>query len=182
MMRRFFVFLVTIVMAGSIGAASAQGVPEQPIGSNPVGEPVVIYNSLGEEAAQITVIEVIDPFEDWAEYYDPQVGERYVVVSVQVENTGDRPFEFGTFDFSILDSVGRLHNYGFFVRSDASTVQLPDLEDASMLPGETVTGALNYTVPADAELVQVIYLYYADQQHLYLLADLRSITAATAGT
>lgn len=181
-MRRFVVFLIAIVMAGSISAASAQGVPAQPVGTTPVGEPVVIYNSLGEESAQITVMDVIDPFEDWAEYYDPQVGERYVVVSVQVENTGERPFEFGTFDFSVLDSVGRLHNYGFFVRSDASTVQLPDLEDASMLPGETVMGALNYTVPTDAELVQVVYLYYADQQHLYLLADLRGNAAATPGT
>lgn len=178
-MRRIWLAFALLVLSSGMSGVAAQPVPT-PVGMNPVGQPLPIYNAEGVESAQITVTEVIDPFEDWAEYYDPQVTERYVVVTLQIENTGERPFEFQPYDFTLLDSVGRLHTGGFPFRSPAAVAAVPDLAEASMLPGETVTGALNFTVPADALLAQVVFMFYAEGQHLYLLADLTGGASALA--
>src|SRR5665811_766101 len=63
----------------------AQAGTPAPVGSTQVGEPVTIYNADGIAAAQVTVAEVIDPFEDWEQYLAPQVGQRYVVVTLRIE-------------------------------------------------------------------------------------------------
>ncbi len=173
------VVLVFSLLFSSVGMVVAQGPSSSPVGANPVGEPAVIYASDGTEAAQVTVTDAIDPFEEWEEYYDPQVGERYVVVALEIENTGDRPFAFEPYEFQLLDSVGRLGAGYFSYRNAASIVAIPDLEAASMLPGETVVGALNFTVPVDTELSQLVYMFYGEVQHLYLIADLSTGSVAT---
>ncbi len=185
-MRRVMVFLAVFSLCSLIGTVAAQGVPTPPGGVNPGGQPtatvaapgvpmppggqpMVIYTSEGAEAAQVTVTEVTDPFEDWELYYDPQVGERYVVITVQVENTGERPFDFDPYSFQLLDSMGRLSTGSFAFRSAAATAAMPNLEAASMLPGESVIGALHFAVPADAQLAQLIYTLYGEVQQLYLV-------------
>lgn len=181
-MRRSTVILVACLLIASFGMVAGQGAPSQPVGMNPVGQPMPIYNFEGAEVARVTVTEVIDPFEDWAEYYDPAVDERYVVVATQIENTGERPFEFATFDFQLLDSLGRLYSGGYFERSPESLVALPELEVASMLPGETAVGGLKFTIPVDSQLTQLVYTFYGDGgQQLYLVADLTGAAVATPG-
>ena len=148
------------------------------VGSNKVGKPVTIYNADGQEAAEITVTEVIDPFEDWSDYGEPQQDERYVIATIKIEVTGKRPFEFVVYNFFVLDSFGHLFSLGYVSRSDSSTVEKPDLEDGNLLPGEEVTGAIAFRVPVDAELTQVVYTGYNEVQQLYLLADLTVIKDA----
>lgn len=178
-LRWLALFLALVVSAGTPAALAAQGTPPATDGGAAVSQPVTIYNGQGVEAAQIAVTEVTDPFEDWAEFLAPQVGERYVVVTVQITNTGERPFQFEPFDFYLRDSVGRLYTGGIPFRSPQSVAQIPDLAGASMLPGETITGALTYTIPADAVVAQVIYMgtltepLLTSYQHLFILADLR---------
>lgn len=166
-------FVVTVLLVMPVGAI-AQDAPTPPAGTTTVGQPVTIYSSDGIESAQVTIIDVVDPFEEWGEYYAPQIDERYAVVTVQIENSGERPFSFAPYDFQVLDTFGRLYSgFGYF-RSEAAVAAMPDLEETSMLPGEAVTGALSYTVPVDAEVAQLVYMFFGDQQqHLYLLADLR---------
>lgn len=161
-----------VTALGIESSSSAQEDKTTPIGTNPVGKPAIIYSSEGDEAAKITILEIVDPFEDYADYGEPQQGERYVLLSTKIENTGKRPYEFEPYNFSVLDSLGRLYTLGYVTRSDESTVENPDLEAASMLPKEEVRGALSYRVPEDAELVQSVYTFYGDVQQLYLLAEL----------
>lgn len=181
-MRRLTVSIAVLLLFGSLGIVTAQPAPPQPVGMNPIGQPMTIYNFQGVEIAQVTVTEVVDPFLDWADYFGPNVDERYVVLTVQIQNSGERPFEFSTFDFQLLDSLGRLHYGGWFERSPAAVVAVPDLEDMAMLPGEAVTGALSFNVPADAQLTQLVYMFYGDEgQQLYLVADLSGAAQATPG-
>lgn len=171
-MRRATLLVLILSLLSTVGMAAAQQTPTTPVGANPVGDPATVYASDGTEAAQVTVTDVTDPFEDWAEYYDPQVGERYIVVKIEIENTGERPFAFEPYEFQLLDSVGRLYSGFYSFRDAASVVETPDLEAASMLPGESIVGALNFTVPEDAGISQIVYMFYQDVQHLYLIADL----------
>lgn len=171
--------LIFLTLLGSLQLVAAQEAPIQSPGSVPIGEGVTIYNSAGEEAAHVTILEVTDPFEEWGEFYAPQVDERYVVATVQIDNTGERPFEFSETDFQVLDSIGRLH-WGFpYFRSEIAVAEMPDLEGTSMLPGETVTGALSFVIPNEAQLTQIVFMFYEEQQHLYLLADLAGETLGT---
>jgi hypothetical protein len=157
----------TIVIA--TGMAVAAQTSRYPIGGNPI----TVYSGTGAEAAQITVLSVADPFEEWADFYEPRRGERYIVVEIQAQATGERPFEFRSYDIGLLDTIGHIHKRGWFNRSPTSAAALPDLEDAVMLPGETITGAFSATVPTVADLAQVVYGGYADSvERLYLLADL----------
>src|SRR5688572_5935934 len=97
-MRR--VMLVLAVMMAILGLAGNGRVAAQEggFGTNPIGEPVPIYNVDGDEVAQVTVDEVIDPFEDFEEFSEPAEGERFVLAAITVENTGERPYEFSQDD------------------------------------------------------------------------------------
>jgi len=149
----------------------AQG-SKNAVGANPIGKPITVYNADREEAAEITLVEIEDPFEDYEEYGEPQRDERFILVTVKVEVTGERPFEFQPYNLSLLDSLGHLQSRGFISRTDKSTVANPDLEEGNLLPGEEVIGALPFNVAADAELTQLVYSGYNDVQVLYLVADL----------
>jgi hypothetical protein len=71
-----------------------------------------------------------------------------------------------------LEDIGILYNLGYVSRSDASMVSHPDLEDTTMLPGETVTGSLSFDVPEVAVISQLIYSGYGDQNSfLYAIAN-----------
>lgn len=169
------------VVALGLGHTSlAQDNDDSPLGMNSIGDPVTIYNAEGDEAAKVTVLEIVDPFEDFSEYGEPGRGERYLLISITIENSGKRPYEFEPYDFGVLDSLGRLYTIRYVPRSDESTVENPDLEGASMLPGEEVRGALSYSVPEDAKLVQSVYTFYDDVQQLYLLADLNAEEGSSA--
>lgn len=172
-MQRGVMLIAVLLVAGLVGTSvSAEERADKAVGANPIGKPVTIYSASGEQAAQITVKEVVDPFEDWSEYADPQRGERYVLLTVEIRVTGERPFEFEEFSFYLLDSIGHLYSLGYLLRSDQSMVDNPDLEGSNLLPGETASGALGYRLPEVAELTNVVFTGYADVQYLYLLADL----------
>ena len=123
-MRVIAVMLAITGLAGN-GLVEAQ---EGGFGTNPIGEPVSIFNVDGDEVAQVTVEEVIDPFEDWEEFGEPAEGERFVLAAITVENTGERPYEFSQYDFYLLDSLGRAGSANFVSRSEDSIDEYPDLE------------------------------------------------------
>ena len=179
-MRR--VMLVIAVMMAIIGLAGNGRVVAQEggFGTNPIGEPVPIYNVDGDEVAEVTVEEVIDPFEDYEEFGEPAEDERFVLAEITVENSGDRPFEFNLYNFYVVDSLGRATSSAFVSRTEESIEEYPDLESTNMNQGESVTGAILYRVAADAELTQLYYSFYGDIQMFYALADLSGGTGGSS--
>ena len=54
-------------------------------------------------------------------------------------------------------------------------VSHPDLEDTTMLPGETVTGSLAFTVPEIAQISQVVYTGYGgNNSFFYTIANVQT--------
>lgn len=99
---------------------------------------------------------------------------------LKIENTGGWSFEPSAYGSSLVDTIGALSTPGFVSRRDKSTVNTPDLEDGNTLPGETVTGAVSYRVPQDAELTQAVYSGDNDGfRFCSLLADLSAGGVAT---
>lgn len=175
--RRAFAAGAAALITGTVLQPVSAQVPSNAIGQNPVGSPVAIYDELGNERAKITVTEFIDPFLDWSDYGAPQRGERFVLATIQVEATGARPLDVSSYDFKLLDDQGIIYSYGYVSRSDASMVSHPDLEDASMLPGETITGSIALNIPEVVVLSQMIFTGYGENnEFLYLLADISPTT------
>jgi len=181
-MRRGVSAVVTIMalalvgFGGLGGRAQAFAQDDDAFGSNQIGDTVTVFNAEGDPIAEVTVTEVIDPFEDYEEFSAPLEDERFVLALIEIENTGERPFEFSHYDFYVLDSLGRAASANFSSRTEDSIEEYPDLVSTDMNAGETVSGAIVYRVAADAELVQLYYSFYSDVSHLYLLADLSGLS------
>lgn len=171
-MRHAMLIVAVVVALAGLAGSGRVAAQDGGFATNPVGEPVTIYNVDGDPVAEVTAEEVIDPFEDYEEFGEPADDERFVLAAITVENTGDRPFEFSPYDFFLLDSLGRASPSTFVSRTDDSIDEYPDLESTNMNSGETVSGAVLYRVAADAELLQVYYSFYDDIPQLYFLADL----------
>lgn len=171
-MRRALLVIAVLLAITGLAGNGRVAAQEGGFGTNPIGEPVPIYNVDGDEVAQVTVDAVIDPFEDYEEFGEPAEGERFVLAAITVENTGERPYEFSHYDFYLIDSLGRAGSANFVSRSEDSIDEYPDLESTNMNGGETVSGAVLYRVAEDAELTQLYYSFYGDIPQLYTLADL----------
>ncbi len=186
-MRRGVSTLVTIVamtlalagFGGLAGPARAVAQDDAGFGANQIGDTVDIANAEGGKVAEVTVTDVIDPFEDYAEFSGPGETERFLLALIEIENTGERPFEFSQYDFYVLDSLGRAFSVTFSSRTEESIAEFPDLVSTDMNAGESVSGAVVYRVAADAELVQLYYSFFDDVAHLYLLADLSGLSGQT---
>lgn len=170
-MRRGMLALIAIlaVLGWTGRGVIAQG---DGVGANQVGQPVTIYNAAGDEVAEITVTEVIDPFEDYEEFSPPTEGQRYLLVAVTVENTGDAPFDMESYYLYLLDSLGRATSPTFALRTQDSMDEYPDLVTGPIDSGDEISGAIIFAVPTDTDLVQIVYWAYTDVQQLYLLADI----------
>lgn len=170
-MRSWLIGLAMIVVLGAMGGAIVQAAAPR-VGANPIGKPITVYGEDRKEAATITLVKLVDPFDDYSEFGGPSADQRDVLAVIEVEVTGKRPYAFTPYNFLVMDEIGHLASYGFASRSDASTVETPDLEEGNLLPGESTTGAIVFSVAEDAELTQLVYTGYADVQFLYLVADL----------
>ena len=143
-----------------------------------IGEPVPFIGQEGTEVARLTVTEVVDPFEDYdASFGAPERGQHFVMVRLDVENTGTRPFPIDPSAVRLQDSDGFLYSYTFVSRSAEESESDPDLAFVEVPAGDTASGPIFFSVVNDVELVRV--LFTPDFDRLVFLADLTLLAAAT---
>src|SRR5687767_7489824 len=113
---------------GSGGGLAAQGTPAAgaPDSTRPtVGDTVGFADDEGGEV-QVTVAEVLDPFEEFDPGDPPSADTRFVLVTVAFENAGERPFDADPFALRLTDAAGFLWRPRSIDRVAAEIV-LPDL-------------------------------------------------------
>jgi uncharacterized protein YhfF len=133
-----------------------------------IGDAVTIYGEDGSELAAITVEDVTDPFEEFAEYFTPEEGARYLAIEYTIETLAENNrFEFSEFDLSVMTREGFLIGSAYVSGPEDSETTL--LESQDVLGGESITGTLIFAVPEDAELNGA---YYNGYGYLVQLADL----------
>ena len=121
-----------------------------------------------DSAAVITVMELEDPFEHYAEGYSPGEDTRYVAVTMAFEATGETVFDAQPNEILLRDSEGFVWTSTNIVRGE-DLVQ-PNLEAQPLAPGNIISGVVGFQVPEDAELDRV--LYQPESGRLIVLADL----------
>ncbi len=161
-------------LGGSRALASVNG-PEQ-------GDPASIINFDGDELATITVTDIQDPFEEYSEFSEPEEGTRFVMAQIEIENTGERPFEFSEYDVYVRDTLGRTYGSTFISPEEGFEEDNPPLEGSNMGSGDTISGALYFVVFEDAELSDILYQSTAnDTSVLVSIADLNESEASSSG-
>jgi len=135
-----------------------------------LGESVSIVDSEGGSGS-VTVSEVVDPFEDVDPSQTPPEGGRFVMVTLVYENTSDGRFLVEPYGLLLRDENGDLWSATSVTRLE-ETELVPDITSAQLAPGDRLSGAVVFVVPADTGLAGIYTSPVGGQ--LLQLADLES--------
>ncbi|MEJ7763482.1 MAG: DUF4352 domain-containing protein [Thermomicrobiales bacterium] len=142
-------------------------------GGDPViGDTVLFVNDDGDDAANITVEEVIVPFEDFGEFFTPEEDATYLAVALTIENVDadDDAFEFSSFNVGIQTADGFYYSATFVSLDEDEQNTYPELENDDIAVGDTASGYLFFAIPEDKEPAR---LFFSPSGRLLLLADIR---------
>jgi hypothetical protein len=142
-------------------------VAEEPVGTGAAAAdtaaagddvPAIVYDESGDPVATITVIGTELQWTDYAEGAEPDEGNEYVRVTVDVASTvTENTFGVSTGDFLLQDE------HGFVINAEtvASAAQVEAEEDvvgdADLANGESIELALTFQVGADVGPQSVFY-------------------------
>lgn len=172
MRRLAIVFAVLALLAGAVPVPAQDRAGADPV----VGSAVPFIGPEGDEAARLTVVEIIDPFDGYDAVYPPDRGTHYVMVRFDIENAGARPLPVDPSTFAIQDAEG-------FLAFPESISLLPDVEAQSPLlgygeieAGGALSGSVVFAVFNGSDPIRI--LYQPSRDRLLVLADLRESGAA----
>jgi hypothetical protein len=117
-----------------------------------------VYDDSGEPLATITVIGTELQWSDYAEGSEPDEGNEYVRVTVDVTSTvTEGAFSVSTGDFLLQDEHGFLTNAETVESSAQAEAEEDVVGDADLANGESIELALTFQVGADVGPQSVFY-------------------------
>jgi hypothetical protein len=140
----------------------------------------VPYTDSDGGTGQVTVREIVDPFTGVDPSYPVPDGSRYVYAALTFENTSDGAFHSDSYALLLQDANGDLWSPEYVTRT-GETLVVPDLSWTQLAPGDRLTGAVVFAVPADAQLTG-LYSSPTGEQLVPLAAASGSSTPADATT
>lgn len=176
MKLKMIAFMVAVALLGLGGLRAPIAAQGDGSGQPGVGTAVPIIGTEGGEVARVTVTEIEDPFEDYDAGTEPERSYHYVLLHIEVENTGNRPYIFDAYGVTLQDAEGFLYQQTFLSRPDDLAVSDPEFTGEEQEAGDTLSGVIGYQVLNGAELVRVVFQPQFDR--LIFLADLTVAGAA----
>lgn len=164
--RALLVALLSVPMftGSAAGAAPAAGGPVQ------TGQPVTFFDELGVEQGRVTVTSVLDPFTDYPQDEPPGAGNKFVLVVLDFEGTGDIGIETHTGGIYLHDTTGRVTGYGLLNVSD--DYDQPELLNRWLGKGDHLSGYVGFEVRDDTVVDAVLVSAVVGGQVLLIPADL----------
>lgn len=107
-----------------------------------VGEAV----QLGDNVLTVTEVEK----SDGDEFDQPKSGNEYVIVHVEIENSGEENISYNPFNFKMANSEGQIVDQALTI-IDSDTA----LESGELAPGGTVPGTIVFEQPVDDPELQL---------------------------
>jgi len=171
-MHRVSTFIISILV--SVLVASGVSVLPAAAQERPaIGDSVPVTDEEGVAVGSIAVTEVVDPFTEFDPAYPPEVGARYVALTVAIDaDTGER-FDIGYGTIVLQDDAGFLWDQISLYLSDEALV--PELSSDTLGPGSRVSAIVGFTVPEGREPARVFY-----QPESSRLVDLAEFTGEEA--
>ena len=118
-------------------------------------EPVPFLDAAGMQLGTITIRDVADPYTEFEPTRPPAEGQRYALLTVTFEAQEDQAFPTDPGQIQLQDSAGYLYRPSGVARPADDVV--PDLQSQILAPFDRVSGVVGYVLPADAEIVQIVY-------------------------
>ncbi len=118
-------------------------------------EPVAYLDPEGTELGTIMIREVADPFTGFEPTRPPAEGQRYALLTVTFEAAEDQTFPTDPRLIQLQDARGYLHFPTSVPRPADATV--PELQSQVLAPFDRVSGVVGYVLPADADIVRILY-------------------------
>ena len=121
-----------------------------------LGDTVVGNDEEGEGFVAASVVGYLDDVDDFAEYYEPERGTRYVGVTVEIENLVQNDgLDVNPYDFTVVTEDGFLFSAAFFEADDEDTYTV--LESMRLRGGESTEGTVFFVVPEDAVVTGILF-------------------------
>jgi hypothetical protein len=117
-----------------------------------VGDTVTVTDTDGNEVAQATVDDIVDPFEDMQQ--SPKRGLRFISVELTIENTGKDTLTVTPGNIGVVDDKGIIYVGVDVDRTD----KVDPLVKTDLAPGDSISGGLAVGFPKDGEIAQIIWL------------------------
>jgi hypothetical protein len=118
-------------------------------------EPVPYLDAEGTELGTIAIREMADPYTEFEPTRPPAEGQRYALLTVTFEAAEDQTFPTDPRQIQLQDSRGYLHFPTSVPRPAEATV--PELQSQVLAPFDRVSGVVGYVLPADADIVRILY-------------------------
>ena len=145
--------VLVVILVGMIGLGMGQKNEDEIKTSN---EPKKEIYSIGEEAilgnGAITVTSVAKS--QGSTYIKPKNGKEFVIVSVTIENKGNKNLSYNPFYFKMQNSQGQQESITFSASVDNNDTEL---NSGELIPGGKVSGTIAFEQPINDEGLILIY-------------------------
>ncbi len=164
---RLGVVLVVMLalMGGSTGLGGAQRAATPAAGDGrravdpQLDDPVSVVDARGNAFVEVTVTDVIRPWEEFGEFEEPERGSEYVAFVIEFANVSDDPVTVDPFRFTLQDTQGFV--YGTAFAQGEEKAKRPPLTAAAEVDG------------GDRREFLVVFTIFEDQEmaHLFWQPD-----------
>ncbi len=139
-----------------------------PVAAQEGSEPVPYLDDQGNQLGTILIRDFVDPYIEYDSASPPGEGLRYALLTLTFEAAEDQAFPTDPRQVQLQDSNGYLH-FSQRVPRPADSV-VPDLQSQALAPFDRVSGHIPYVLPADAEIIRIIYR--GDGRRIMPIADI----------
>lgn len=113
------------------------------------------YDDAGSQLGTILIRGFVDPFTEHAPGSPPAEGQRYAMLTLTFEAAEDQAFATDPYQVQLLDADGYVYYPSRVPRPPEATV--PELQSQTLSPFDRVSGVIPYVLPADADVVRIVY-------------------------
>ncbi len=160
-----------------VGALVLSLAVSAPVAAQVDSEAVPYLDDQGNLLGTILIRDFTDPYAEFDPASPPAEGLRYALLTLMFDAAEDAAFPTDPRQVQLQDSNGYLH-YPQPVRRPADSV-MPDLQSQVLAPLDRVSGHIPYVLPADAEIVRIVYR--GDGRRIMPIADIGEAGSVTVG-
>lgn len=118
------------------------------------GDAVTIHNAVDEELGTVAVVSTQDGWDEYHKASTPDDGEKFYLVTLDVNLTGNEPQYVGVLDFYLIMEDGSEVRADLFLNADDAEVKITE-SGQNLEAGDSATVVIPFLIPEDGEPVQI---------------------------
>ncbi len=155
------------------GTPAADAEPAEDRSNPVVGDTVTFITESGSKTAELTLSDVIVPWDEYSQYYEPDPGTHYVAFVIEITNFGTRGnLVVRADDFRVQDVDGFFYSRSTSDAADDATL-VPTRSEIAIGPGEMGEMIVVYPVLDGVELSHLFW--QPDFDRLLTIANLDTL-------